>query len=56
MEGVTGDDVVRVICQATEQEGVGPVCLGTSEAGAPRLVGGSARGFPAWFSGSPAPL
>jgi nucleotide-binding universal stress UspA family protein len=32
MEGVTGDDVARAICQATEREGVDLVCLGTSEA------------------------
>jgi nucleotide-binding universal stress UspA family protein len=30
MEGVTGDDVARAICQATEREGVDLVCLGTS--------------------------
>jgi nucleotide-binding universal stress UspA family protein len=32
MEGVTGDDVARAICQATEREGVDLVCLGTSDA------------------------
>ncbi|WNG51746.1 universal stress protein [Archangium minus] len=32
MEGVTGDDVARAICQATEREGVDLVCLGTSSA------------------------
>jgi nucleotide-binding universal stress UspA family protein len=30
VEGVTGDDVTRAICQATEREGVDLVCLGTS--------------------------
>jgi nucleotide-binding universal stress UspA family protein len=35
MEGVTGDDVARAICQATEREGVDLVCLGTSDAPAP---------------------
>ncbi|MCY1083156.1 universal stress protein [Archangium lansingense] len=32
LEGVTGDDVARAICQATEREGVDLVCLGTSDA------------------------
>jgi len=32
MEGVTGNDVARAICQATEREGVDLVCLGTSDA------------------------
>ncbi|PTL79623.1 universal stress protein [Vitiosangium sp. GDMCC 1.1324] len=32
MEGVTGEDVARAICQATEREGVDLVCLGTSRA------------------------
>ncbi|MFY0527425.1 universal stress protein [Archangium gephyra] len=32
MEGVTGDDVARAICQATEREGVDLVCVGTSDA------------------------
>lgn len=35
MEGVTGDDVARAICQATEREGVDLVCLGTSDAPGP---------------------
>jgi nucleotide-binding universal stress UspA family protein len=30
VEGVTGDDVTRAICQATEREGVDLVCVGTS--------------------------
>lgn len=32
MEGVTGDDVARAICQATEREGVDLVCVGMSDA------------------------
>jgi nucleotide-binding universal stress UspA family protein len=35
VEGVTGDDVARAICQATEREGVDLVCLGTSAARGP---------------------
>jgi nucleotide-binding universal stress UspA family protein len=38
VEGVSGEDVARAICQATEREGVDLVCLGTSEDG--RRAGG----------------
>ncbi len=33
VEGVTGEDRVRAICQAAEREGVDLVCVGTSERG-----------------------
>jgi nucleotide-binding universal stress UspA family protein len=46
VEGVTGDDVTRAICQATEREGVDLVCVGTSPAPSPEpdaLEGAVAR-------------
>jgi nucleotide-binding universal stress UspA family protein len=46
VEGVTGDDVTRAICQATEREGVDLVCVGTSHEPSPEpdaLEGAVAR-------------
>lgn len=46
VEGVTGDDVTRAICQATEREGVDLVCVATSPEPSPEpdaLEGAVAR-------------